>query len=109
MRAPSIIHDRSVETASGLYIDGSWREGAGFLTVGDPSTGATVGQVVSATADDARGRQAGRGGARRGAVGRRVPALVRRGDPPPLGRDPRVERAVAAPICAPAAAGRRRM
>jgi succinate-semialdehyde dehydrogenase / glutarate-semialdehyde dehydrogenase len=52
--APSIIHDRSVESASGLYIDGSWREGAGFLTVADPCTGATVGEVVSATGDDAR-------------------------------------------------------
>ena len=54
MSAPPIIHERSVESASGLYIDGSWREGPGFLTVGDPCTGATVGEVVSATADDAR-------------------------------------------------------
>jgi succinate-semialdehyde dehydrogenase/glutarate-semialdehyde dehydrogenase len=54
MGSPSTIHGRSVVAASGLYIDGTWRQGAGFLTVTDPSTGAAVGEVVSATAEDAR-------------------------------------------------------
>ena len=41
---------RSVRAASGLYVDGAWREpeDAGTLAVRDPATGAEVGRVVAA-------------------------------------------------------------
>jgi succinate-semialdehyde dehydrogenase / glutarate-semialdehyde dehydrogenase len=45
---------RAVTTASGLYIGGRWCDGAGRLTVTDPAAGAPVGEVVAATADQAR-------------------------------------------------------
>jgi succinate-semialdehyde dehydrogenase/glutarate-semialdehyde dehydrogenase len=48
------LSQRAVETASGLYVGGRWRDGADRLTVTDPATGAPVGEVVAATADDAR-------------------------------------------------------
>jgi succinate-semialdehyde dehydrogenase / glutarate-semialdehyde dehydrogenase len=46
--------DRTVPSASGLYVDGAWRHptGAEWRTVRDPSTGAAVGRVVAATAGD---------------------------------------------------------
>ena len=81
-----MIHDRSVDAAGGLYIDGSWRAGAGSLTVSDPATGAPVGAVVAATADDARAAVAAAHAAfpawsalspdKRGAPLRRAHALV---------------------------------
>jgi succinate-semialdehyde dehydrogenase / glutarate-semialdehyde dehydrogenase len=45
----------TVRTASGLYIDGRWREPADarWLAVHDPATGAEVGRVIAATPDDA--------------------------------------------------------
>jgi succinate-semialdehyde dehydrogenase / glutarate-semialdehyde dehydrogenase len=49
--------DRTVTAASGLYVDGNWREPAGdggWMAVGDPSSGAEVGRVVSATSADVR-------------------------------------------------------
>jgi succinate-semialdehyde dehydrogenase / glutarate-semialdehyde dehydrogenase len=49
-----IIPHRAVETASGLYVDGSWRDGADRLEVTDPATGAPVGEVVQASGADAR-------------------------------------------------------
>ncbi len=55
----------------------------------------------------AGGRQAARRGRGRGALGRRVPALVRGGDPPPVGRDPGLQRAGSAPLRAPPPARRR--
>jgi succinate-semialdehyde dehydrogenase / glutarate-semialdehyde dehydrogenase len=51
---PSLRSHRAVDAASGLYVGGGWREGADRLTVTDPATGATVGDVVAATADQAR-------------------------------------------------------
>ena len=51
---PTLIPPRAVEAASGLYIGGSWRGGADRLTVADPATGAPVGEVVAATAEQAR-------------------------------------------------------
>jgi len=45
---------RAVATATGFYIGGDWRDGADRLTVTDPATGAPVGEVVEATADQAR-------------------------------------------------------
>jgi succinate-semialdehyde dehydrogenase / glutarate-semialdehyde dehydrogenase len=51
---PALSRDRAVETASGLYVGGSWRDGADRGTVTDPATGAPVGEVVAATADQAR-------------------------------------------------------
>ena len=45
---------RAVKTASGLYVGGGWRDGADRLTVIDPATGAQVGDVVAASAEDAR-------------------------------------------------------
>jgi succinate-semialdehyde dehydrogenase/glutarate-semialdehyde dehydrogenase len=49
-----MIHDRAVVSASGLYVGGSWRDGAQRLAVTDPATGAQVGEVVAAGAEDAR-------------------------------------------------------
>jgi succinate-semialdehyde dehydrogenase / glutarate-semialdehyde dehydrogenase len=46
--------DRAVEAESGLYIGGGWRDGTDRLTVTDPATGAPVGDVTAATADQAR-------------------------------------------------------
>jgi succinate-semialdehyde dehydrogenase / glutarate-semialdehyde dehydrogenase len=54
MRNATFISDRAVTAASGLYVGGSWREGAERMTVNDPATGATVGEVVAAGADGAR-------------------------------------------------------
>jgi succinate-semialdehyde dehydrogenase / glutarate-semialdehyde dehydrogenase len=54
MRNATFISDRTVSSASGLYIDGRWRDGRGRLQVADPATGAHVGAVVEATAEDAR-------------------------------------------------------
>lgn len=54
MRAASIIPERSVRASSGLYIGGTWREGAGRLTVADPATGAAVGEVATASAGQVR-------------------------------------------------------
>jgi succinate-semialdehyde dehydrogenase/glutarate-semialdehyde dehydrogenase len=45
---------RAVKAASGLYVGGAWREGDDRLEVADPATGAPVGEVVAATADQAR-------------------------------------------------------
>ena len=56
---------------------------------------------------DAGGRQAARRGRGRGALGGGVPALVRGGDPPPVGRDPRRQRPVPAALRAPPPARRR--
>ncbi|HTE63346.1 MAG TPA: aldehyde dehydrogenase family protein [Solirubrobacteraceae bacterium] len=50
----TIIPERSIRAASGLYIDGAWRAGAGRLTVDDPATGAPVGEVAAASADQVR-------------------------------------------------------
>jgi succinate-semialdehyde dehydrogenase / glutarate-semialdehyde dehydrogenase len=48
--------NRTVSSASGLYVDGAWRQPAkaSWMSVGDPSSGAEVGRVVAATAGDAR-------------------------------------------------------
>ena len=54
MRNTPFISDRTVNTASGLYVDGRWRDGSGRLEVADPATGAHVGEVVEAGAEDAR-------------------------------------------------------
>jgi succinate-semialdehyde dehydrogenase/glutarate-semialdehyde dehydrogenase len=54
MRNAPFISDRAVNAASGLYVGGSWRDGAGRSAVTDPATGASVGEVAEATADDAR-------------------------------------------------------
>jgi succinate-semialdehyde dehydrogenase/glutarate-semialdehyde dehydrogenase len=48
------IPNRAVAAASGLYVDGAWRDGKRRAPVADPATGATVGEVVAAGADDAR-------------------------------------------------------
>jgi succinate-semialdehyde dehydrogenase/glutarate-semialdehyde dehydrogenase len=45
---------RVVEAASGLYIGGGWRDGDDRLTVTDPASGAPVGAVVDAGAEQAR-------------------------------------------------------
>jgi succinate-semialdehyde dehydrogenase/glutarate-semialdehyde dehydrogenase len=50
----SLSLQRTVTAASGLYIDGTWRDGANRSPVIDPSTGAQVGEVVTAGADEAR-------------------------------------------------------
>jgi acyl-CoA reductase-like NAD-dependent aldehyde dehydrogenase len=44
----------AVRAESGLYIDGTWRDGPATLAVTDPATGAEVGRVVAAGPDDAR-------------------------------------------------------
>jgi succinate-semialdehyde dehydrogenase / glutarate-semialdehyde dehydrogenase len=46
--------DRTVRSASGLYVDGAWREPEEpeWMTVRDPSTGDEVGRAVAATAAD---------------------------------------------------------
>jgi succinate-semialdehyde dehydrogenase / glutarate-semialdehyde dehydrogenase len=54
MAAPTPIPDRAVVAASGLYVGGSWRDGADRLSVRDPATGALVGEVVAATAEHVR-------------------------------------------------------
>ena len=54
MVQPGLSPDRAIEAASGLYIDGRWRDGADRLTVADPASGAPVGAVVAAGADEAR-------------------------------------------------------
>jgi succinate-semialdehyde dehydrogenase/glutarate-semialdehyde dehydrogenase len=54
MPDPRLITQRTVEAESGLYIGGSWRDGADRATVTDPSTGAPVGEVVAAGAEHAR-------------------------------------------------------
>jgi succinate-semialdehyde dehydrogenase / glutarate-semialdehyde dehydrogenase len=48
--------ERTVSCASGLYVDGTWREpaGADWMAVADPSSGADVGRVVAATRGDVR-------------------------------------------------------
>jgi succinate-semialdehyde dehydrogenase/glutarate-semialdehyde dehydrogenase len=45
---------QAVRAESGLYIDGTWRDGPATLAVTDPATGAEVGRVVAAGPDDAR-------------------------------------------------------
>jgi succinate-semialdehyde dehydrogenase/glutarate-semialdehyde dehydrogenase len=54
MAQPTVDRQRAVAAASGLYVGGSWREGSERLAVTDPATGAPVGEVVAATAADAR-------------------------------------------------------
>jgi succinate-semialdehyde dehydrogenase / glutarate-semialdehyde dehydrogenase len=54
MAQPGLRPQRAVQSASGLYIGGSWRDGVDVLTVTDPATGEPVGEVAKATADDAR-------------------------------------------------------
>jgi len=54
MRSAPTIPNRAVSAASGLYVDGAWRDGVGRSQVTDPATGATVAEVVAAGADDAR-------------------------------------------------------
>jgi len=54
MVQPATRRDRAVEAASGLYVDGRWRDGADRSPVLDPATGETVGEVVAAGADQAR-------------------------------------------------------
>jgi succinate-semialdehyde dehydrogenase/glutarate-semialdehyde dehydrogenase len=49
-----VSRHRAVEAASGLYVGGRWRDGADRLPVTDPATGAPVGEVVAATAGQAR-------------------------------------------------------
>src|SRR5215218_8445612 len=51
---PTVSRDRVVEAASGLYVGGSWLERPDRSQVTDPSTGLPVGEVVAATAADAR-------------------------------------------------------
>jgi succinate-semialdehyde dehydrogenase/glutarate-semialdehyde dehydrogenase len=51
---PAVRSDRGVEAASGLYVDGRWRDGTDRLAVTDPATGERVGDVIAATADQAR-------------------------------------------------------
>jgi succinate-semialdehyde dehydrogenase / glutarate-semialdehyde dehydrogenase len=48
--------DRTVRSASGLYLEGAWRQsgGAGWMSVRDPSTGTEVGRVLAATAGEVR-------------------------------------------------------
>src|SRR4051812_49165211 len=48
------VAEGTVRAESGLYVDGSWRDGAATLAVTDPATGAEVGRVVAAGPDDAR-------------------------------------------------------
>ena len=48
------LPDRAAATASGLYLNGSWHDGADRLAVTDPATGAPVGEVVAAGAAEAR-------------------------------------------------------
>src|SRR5688500_7191170 len=55
MVQPAVSPHRAVEAASGLYVDGRWREGSGRMAVSDPATGAPVGEVVAATEGEARG------------------------------------------------------
>jgi succinate-semialdehyde dehydrogenase/glutarate-semialdehyde dehydrogenase len=45
---------RTVSSASGLYVDGAWREpaDAGWMAVRDPASGEEVGRTVAATARD---------------------------------------------------------
>jgi succinate-semialdehyde dehydrogenase / glutarate-semialdehyde dehydrogenase len=47
---------RTVRSASGLYVDGAWREpaGAAWMEVHDPASGDEVGRIVAATARDVR-------------------------------------------------------
>jgi succinate-semialdehyde dehydrogenase / glutarate-semialdehyde dehydrogenase len=49
--------DRTVRSASGLYVDGDWREptDSRWMSVRDPSTGSEVGRVVAAGPPDVRG------------------------------------------------------
>jgi succinate-semialdehyde dehydrogenase / glutarate-semialdehyde dehydrogenase len=54
MGTAPILTNRTVRAASGLYVGGRWREHADRMTVTDPATGARVGEVVAATADQAR-------------------------------------------------------
>jgi len=54
MHSAPIISNRAVVAASGLYVGGSWRDGARRSAVTDPASGAPVGEVVAATADQAR-------------------------------------------------------
>jgi succinate-semialdehyde dehydrogenase/glutarate-semialdehyde dehydrogenase len=80
--------NRTVDCPSGLYADGTWRtpDGADWMVVKDPSTGAEVGRVVSASAADveeavaAAGRAfpdwAARGPDARGEPLRRAHAIV---------------------------------
>jgi succinate-semialdehyde dehydrogenase/glutarate-semialdehyde dehydrogenase len=51
---PAVSRPRAVEAASGLYVGGSWRDGADRLAVTDPATGSAVAEVVAATADEVR-------------------------------------------------------
>jgi succinate-semialdehyde dehydrogenase / glutarate-semialdehyde dehydrogenase len=79
---------RTVDCPSGLYTDGAWRapDGAEWMVVSDPSSGAEVGRVVSASAADveeavaAAGRAfadwAARGPDARGEPLRRAHAIV---------------------------------
>ena len=50
----TIIPDRTVDASSGLYIGGAWRTDGGRLSVEDPATGASVGEVVAASPDQVR-------------------------------------------------------
>jgi succinate-semialdehyde dehydrogenase / glutarate-semialdehyde dehydrogenase len=54
-KSPSTL-DRTVRCASGLYVDGAWRQpaGADWMAVRDPSTGAEVGRAIGATDGDVR-------------------------------------------------------
>jgi succinate-semialdehyde dehydrogenase / glutarate-semialdehyde dehydrogenase len=47
---------RTVSSASGLYVDGAWREppDSDWMSVGDPSSGAEVGRAIAATRGDVR-------------------------------------------------------
>jgi succinate-semialdehyde dehydrogenase / glutarate-semialdehyde dehydrogenase len=54
MVQPAATRRRAVEAASGLYVGGVWRAGDDRMEVTDPATGAPVGEVVAATADQAR-------------------------------------------------------
>jgi succinate-semialdehyde dehydrogenase/glutarate-semialdehyde dehydrogenase len=54
MAQPGLIPRRAVKTASGLYIGGSWRDGADRAEVTDPSTGAPVGEILQAGGADVR-------------------------------------------------------
>jgi succinate-semialdehyde dehydrogenase/glutarate-semialdehyde dehydrogenase len=51
----STMASPGVRAASGLYVEGAWREpvGAQWLAVRDPATGDEVGRVIAATAEDA--------------------------------------------------------
>jgi succinate-semialdehyde dehydrogenase / glutarate-semialdehyde dehydrogenase len=48
------VAGHAVRAASGLFVDGEWRDGAGALAVTDPATGEQVGSVATAQPGDVR-------------------------------------------------------